>query len=237
MKILQSSIEKRRGVTLMETVIVLGVAAIILAAVFSAANRTKGVAKAQEGVEQVTEIATRVRTFLTTNPLLDKDGFDRLKQKTEQINRGFFPSVAVVEATKTQNVWGGSLDLVFQTTDGANGGVIKGFTIAMNLRQNNDPLTDALDQETANTLCGDLWSRLRGSGSDLTNPNGSPPLPPLATTEVRRDRNIQDPGPLYVYAYKSLGNGGSWSNVTLSSLTDISGGTTPCTGIAYFFKI
>ena len=210
--------QNRRGITLTETVIVLGVIGIVAGAIWATASVVKSRAQMQEAVETVTQIADNVRGVYTGFPNVAAASMPTTTAL--QIAANLFPA-AVVNGGVTVTPWGGNGTYVIEFPAAPR----LGFAVQVNL-------PTGLDAATSNDACLGMVTRLSGTATNYGGgfagagdlPSGALPANPA-----------QGGGPALVFVKPGAG---AWLNVTPSTVSAIAtalGGANACTGVSYYF--
>ncbi len=210
-KIFLKRASQGRGFSLTETIIVLGVVGLVMAAIWATASVVRARQPIQDTVQLVTEIASNVRGiyagFSTAMPPLAVAG---------QAAAGLFPDGIVNDAgTNTINAWGGTFFLNFNSPVGL------GFSIEISL-----PATMAATERLE--ACLGMVTRLPATATNYGGGfAGTLPIAAVAT----------DPTQGTSPSLALLRNGGAWVNVTASTVDQIITAVPDCRGIAFYYKI
>jgi prepilin-type N-terminal cleavage/methylation domain-containing protein len=139
--------KNRRGMTLTETIIVLGVIGVVLAGLWLAAANVNQKRKIQDAVDMVSAISSNVKSVF--------EGQARATPPSttaQQLTWGLFPKAAENAAgTDTVNPWGGTYQIYFTS------GSVYGFSVSVDM---------PAGMETGNTreACAALFTRLKPAG-------------------------------------------------------------------------
>lgn len=214
MLVLAKGQKKRRGMTLVEIAIVLGVMGIVSAAIWATASAVRARQPYNETASLASDIASNVANIYTgfsstAAPPADID---------DQITAGFYPD-AVVNAARTDtiNAWGGSILVHFQTPP-------TGFSVEFTLPA-------SMTAVSRRDACINMVTRMQGYATNyaggLTGTLPSAAIPLDAT---------QGPGP----ALSLVNVAGAWKNVTgNTTIQNLFGaaGSNNCTGFAFYYRI
>lgn len=208
-----------RGMSLIEMAIALGIVGLVSAAIWAAGSTVRQRSDIEREVATVLSVVDRVRSLYTAFP----GTANYPVSVEEQITANLFPEDVVLNATTTNNSWGGLVRVGFKR----NNNWIVGFTVSMEL-----PST--LGKDIRNLACTDLISRLHGAGRagtgiQVVNDVPVPSVYPLPQTD-----QTPDGGPIYAYA-----GAGSWNNVTGKKPTEVLStiGSDGCDRVAFYFKL
>ncbi len=201
----------RRGFTLTETAIVLGVVGLIMAAIWATASVVRARQPIQDTVQLVTEIASNVRGVYA--------GFSTAAPPTSvalQIAANLFPDGVVNSAgNDTINAWGGTFFIRF------NNPVGYGFSIEITLPA-------SMGQAERLDACLGMVTRLPATATNYAGGfTGSLPAALVAT----------DPTQGTSPSLALLRNGVAWENVTTRSVNQIMTTITDCLGVAFYYKL
>lgn len=101
----------RRGFTLTEIAIVLGIIGLILGAIWAAASAVYNNLRTSRAQQEILTVAQNIRAMYATQSTVDANA-----TTDTYINAGVFPSDATVEvpggSKSTKNPWGGKFDVV-----------------------------------------------------------------------------------------------------------------------------
>lgn len=207
--------KNRRGLALMELVIVLGIVGVVVGAIWGAASSVRENEAIHDTVQVVNDIAGRVRATFT--------GFSGAAipgNVSNQIARNLFPETVVNDSDDgTVNSWSGEFDIAF---DGATVGT--GFSVGLTL-----PATMPVVQRR--DACLALLTRIQGTATNYTTVTGRFPSSgtPLAYEPA------QGGGPSLSF----VDNGG-WVHTTNDDVATIIGlidGAGGCDGVSFYYKM
>jgi len=211
---------KRRGVTLVELAIALGVMGFVTAAIWGTASVVRSRQPIHDTVQLVSEIAGNVRGVYT--------GFSAVAVPPAaiagQIAAGLYPAgVLNAAGNNTVNAWNGTILIHFNTAPRFDG-----FSIEFTL-----PIT--IPASERREVCAAMATRLPGTATNYAGGLAGP----LPAAAPNIDAN-QGGGPAL-----TLLNNGAWKNVT--GITAISGASASsffgaganenCTGFAVYYRL
>jgi type II secretory pathway pseudopilin PulG len=209
--------KSRRGFTLVEAAIVLGVIAIIIGAIWAAAAAVEAKHQVEQGVNQVWQIAINARNIYTGHPFpgtLETDVSQTL------ITQNVITSDMLVDpsspALGTVNPWNGTYVVAFH-----------------NPTQFYIKVLPPAGAVWKASVCSDFLSRMQATG---TNPGAgagsSQPEPPVAPPA---SDTTQGGAPTNAYFL----NGTGWIDVTGQDAEAVANalGAGGCSGVAFYFTI
>ncbi len=212
---------KRRGMTLVELAIVLGVVGLVLGAIWVAAGSVQRKQASQETIETISEISDRTRALYRAAPTVTAARLADTVAK--QISANLFPENVVVDNDEVRNVWGGDINIGFKRTNN----VIIGFSIAVTL-----PAT--MNVSSRNESCAALVSIRSVSGKSNKAPAIVSSVPVPSESTISAEDLSPDAIPVYSYV-----NAGGWKNVSNKNVSGVLSaiGSSGCTGAAFFYKL
>ncbi|HAX91900.1 MAG TPA: hypothetical protein DCY07_06815 [Rhodospirillaceae bacterium] len=200
-----------RGFTLTETVIVLGVMGLVVAAIWTTASVVRQRQPVLDTVQLVTDIATNVRGVYTGHP----NAVPPLTPDA-QVDAGLFPASVVNETQDdTINSWGGTLFLRFNNPIGT------GFSVEVDI-----PAT--IDVTERRAACLGLMTSLPAVATNYAGGFNNT----LPTSAVEIDP-VQGNAPSLAF----VRDGAAWEDATKKSVAQITTDTTSCTGVAFYFRL
>lgn len=217
------SSQARRGLTLIELVVALGVVGIILGAMWIAAGAVHRRSPISDSVQLVNEIATNVRSLYTGNR-----NAQRYTTIVSQINTaGFYPDSTLNEArTNTINSWGGTIIVNLPAAPNPLNGFSVEFTLPADMtpaerREACGGVLVALPATSPrNPATGMAWA--------TTNTLPSAAVPPIEPTQ----------GLSPSLSFVNIAGTG-WRNATgLTPATFFGAGSTDdCLGFAFYYRL
>lgn len=212
-----NSLQKnKRGMTLTETIIVLGVIGVVLSGLWMAAASVNQKRKVQDAVDMVSAISANVKSVF--------EGQARATPPSttaQQITWGLFPLAAQNEsATDTMNPWGGTYQLYFTT------GSLYGFSVGVDMPA-------SMGAGATREACVTLFTRLKPTGPAQGTGGGRPvSATPAASLAVGGG---EESSPVAAYIRAS----GSLVEVTEDTVMEMSGrlsGRT-CNSIMFYYPL
>jgi len=201
---------EKRGFSLTESAIVLGVIGIVVAAIWATASVVRARGRINDAVHIVTDIATNVRGSYTGFPGAAAPDL------AGQIGMGLYPMGALNDAgNATVNPWGGAFAIAF--VGGATVG--NGFAVEINLPA-------SMERADRTDACLGLVTRHPPTATNYTGAfNGDLPSGVVAIDPV------QGIEPSFAFISAS----GSWTNVTAETISVMTG--YDCLGVAFYFRM
>lgn len=203
-----------RGLTLTETVIVLGVVGLVLGGLWLAAGSVNNKRKIQDTSEIVLQIADNVKAVY--------DGHANATAPTlaRQISMGLLPkSILNAAETDTVNAWGGTYTLYFTPTP------LYGFSVGVTLPA-------SIGVGAGREVCSTLLSRLKPTGPAQ---GGGPVSATPANSQ--RSGGGQESSPVAAYMRTTSGGWVEVTNDTVTELVARFNANIGCDTIAFYFPL
>lgn len=213
----------RRGMTMIELAIALGVISLILGAMWLAAGAVHRRAPISDTVQLINEISTNVRALYT-----GQYNAQRYTTVASQINfGGFYPAGVLNEARNdTINGWGGTIIVRLPAAVDP----LNGFSIEFNLPADMSPTE-------RRQVCGEIYGALpatavrnpaTGAAWATTNT-----LPSVGVPQIEPSQRLAPS-----LAFLNIAGTG-WVNVTGRAPTALfgAGGNDDCEGFAFYYRL
>lgn len=213
---MKKTLLKRRvqecGFSLTETIIVLGVMGLVMAAIWATASVVRARQPIQDAVQLVTEIANNVRGVYSGFP----NAAAMPTTEAQQVAAGLFPDGLVNSAgNDTINAWGGNFFINLPAAPRY------GFSIEITL-------SATIDRAERLDACLGMVTRLPATATNYAGGfAGSLPTALVAT----------DPTQANAPSLAFLRNGAAWVNVTASTVNQIITAIPDCRGVAFYYKL